>query len=173
MRSDEEAEIFFKTVSKKALDYPLINKGALLPKRKRPNYGSLDNYFQVEGYSNSLNAHHPTTLEQNFRQQYFENLDLIISSIKDRFNQPAFTAFLKMEQLLLNIILDNDYENGLAYLFNVYKDDIDPMQVETEALSMSTMFQGGDCKNVSDILEHLESLHPTKCALIPNILTIV
>ena len=66
-----------------------------------------------------------------------------------------------MEQLLLNIILDNNYEDELAYVFNVYKDDIDPMQVQTEAFSMSTMFQGSNCKNFSDILEHLESLHQT------------
>ena len=77
-----------------------------------------------------------------------------------------------MEQLLLNIILDNNYEDELAYVFNVYKDDVDPMQVQTEAFSMSTMFQGSTCKNFSDILEHLESLHPAKCALIPNLLTI-
>ena len=32
-----------------------------------------------------------------------------------------------MEQLLLNIILDNIYEDELAYEFNVDKDDIDPM----------------------------------------------
>ena len=78
-----------------------------------------------------------------------------------------------MEQLLLNIILDNNYEDELAYVFNVYKDDIDPMQVQTEAFSMSTMFQGSNSKNFSDILYHLESLHPTKCALIPNLPTIV
>ena len=78
-----------------------------------------------------------------------------------------------MEQLLLNIILDISYEGELAYVFNVYEDDIDPMQVQTEAFSMSTMFQGSNCKHFSDILEHLESLHPTKCALIPNLLTAV
>ena len=127
-------------MSKKALDYPFINKAALLRNIKRPNYESLDNYFQVEGYSDSANTYHPTTPEQYFRQQYFKNLDFIISSIKDHFNQPAFTAFLKMEQLLLNIILNNKHEDELAYVFNVYKDDIDPMQVQTEAFSMSTMF---------------------------------
>ena len=37
MRSDEEAELFFKTVSNKALDYTFINKAALPRKRKRPN----------------------------------------------------------------------------------------------------------------------------------------
>ena len=49
MRSDKEAELFFKIVSKKALDYPFINKAALPRKRKRPNYRSLDGCFQVEG----------------------------------------------------------------------------------------------------------------------------
>ena len=78
-----------------------------------------------------------------------------------------------MEQLLLNMILGNNYEDELAYVFNVYKDDVDPMQVQTETFLKSTMFQGSNCKNFSDILEHLESLHPTKCALISNLLTIL
>ena len=82
IRSDEEAEIFFKTVSKKALDYPFINKTALLHKRKRPNYGSLDNYFQVEGYSNNANTYHPTTPEEYFRQQCFETSTLSYHQLK-------------------------------------------------------------------------------------------
>ena len=77
MQSDEEVE--------KPLDYPFINKAALKRKRKRPNYGSLNNYLQVEGYSNNADTYHPTTPEEYFRQQYFENLDFIISSIKDPF----------------------------------------------------------------------------------------
>ena len=164
MQSDEEAELFFKIISKKALDYPFSIKAALPRKRKRPHYGSLDNFFQVEGYSNNANTYHPTTLEEYFRLQYFENLDLIISSIKDRFNQPAFTALLKMGQLVLNTIHEENYEDEQAYVFNVYKDDIDPMRVPKEAFSMSTMFQGSNCTNFSDIFEHLESLHPTKRA---------
>ena len=64
-----------------------------------------------------------------------------------------------MEQLLLNIIQNKNYEDELAYVFDVYKDDIDPMQVWVEAFSMSTMFQGSNCTNFSGILEHLESLH--------------
>ena len=51
-------------------------------------------------------------------------------------------------------------------MFNVYKDDIDPVQVWTEAFIMSTMFQGSNYTNFSDILERLESLHPTKRILI-------
>ena len=61
IQSDEEARLFFKTVSKKS---------ALPRKRKRPGYGSLDNYFQVEGYSNSASTYHPITPEQYFRQYH-------------------------------------------------------------------------------------------------------
>ena len=57
-------------------------------------------------------------------------------------------------------------------MFNVYKDDIDPMQLQTEAFSMSTIFQESNCKTAPDIIEQLQSLHPNKCALIPNLLTI-
>ena len=70
MRSDEEAELFSKTLSNKALDYPFINKAALPRKRKSLNYGSLSNYFQAEGYNNNANTYHLTTPEQCFRQQY-------------------------------------------------------------------------------------------------------
>ena len=93
--------------------------------------------------------------------------------LKIHFNQLAFTPFLKIKQLLLNIIHDKNFEDELTYVFNVYKINIDLMQVRTEAFSMSTMFQGSNCTNFSDILEHLESLHPNKRALIPSFLTIV
>ena len=173
MRSDEGAKLFFETVSKKALSYPFIKKPALPRKGKRPNYGTLDKFFQVEGCSNNENSYHASTPEEYFRQQYFENLDLIISSVKDRFNQPAFTAFLKMEQLLLKIIRSDNYEDELTYVSKINKDDINPAQVRTEAFCMSAIFQGADCESFSEMLKHLELLNPTKFSLIPNLLTIV
>ena len=115
MWPDEEVQLFFKTVSRKALGYPFSNQAVLPHTAKRSNYKSLDNYFQFEGYSNNANTYHPTTPGEYFRQQYFENLDLIISPIKDCFNQPPFTALLKMlEQLRLNIIHVNYYGDELA-----------------------------------------------------------
>ena len=65
-----------------------------------------------------------------------------------------------MGQLLLNIIHDKNYENELAYVFNVHKDEIDPMRVLTEAFSMSSVFQGSSYTTFSDIIQHLESLNP-------------
>ena len=57
-----------------------------------------------------------------------------MSSIKDRFNQPAFVAFLKVEQLLLNIIDKTDYENEPKYVLNIYKNDLDLVQIHNSNL---------------------------------------
>ena len=78
-----------------------------------------------------------------------------------------------MEQFPLNIIHSKHYEDEPAYVFNVYKDDIDSMQNQTEACSMSAMFQGSSCTNFSDMLEHLESLLLTKRALIPKLVAMI
>ena len=130
--------------------------------------------MQIDGYDGKEdNAHHPSTPEEYFRGHYFDTLDLIITSIKDRFNQPAFVAFLNLEQLLLNIINESNYDSELEYVKNIYKDDIDTAQIKAEVFSMSTMFKETSCANFSDIFAHLQSLHPTKLKLIPNIITIV
>ena len=82
MRSDKEAELFLETVSKKALDYPFINKTALPRERKRPNYGSLDNYFQVDGYSNNVNTYHPLLRNNTSGNNILKTLTLSYHQLK-------------------------------------------------------------------------------------------
>ena len=48
MRSDKEAELFLESVSKKALDYPFINKTALPRERKRPTMDLLIITFKLK-----------------------------------------------------------------------------------------------------------------------------
>ena len=53
MRTDNNAELFFKTVEKKALDYDFIGTPELPRKRKIPNYKSIVDHMQVDGYEYS------------------------------------------------------------------------------------------------------------------------
>ena len=55
-------------------------------------------------------------------------------------------------------------------MFNACKDDIDLMQVPTEAFSMSTMFQGSNCTNFR-YTRALEPLQPSKRSRMLNFLT--
>ena len=46
---------------------------------------------------------------------YFEALDLIVSSIDERFHQPSFKAYANMESLLIGVLNSQDVslQNGL------------------------------------------------------------
>ena len=76
-------------------------------------------YMQIDRYNENNNAYNPTTVEEYLRQQYFECLSLVITSIKECFNQPTFVAFLKMEQLLINIIHKEDFSTEFEYVQNI------------------------------------------------------
>ena len=72
------------------------------------------------------------TVEEYFRQQYFESLDLVITSIKECFKQPTFVAFFKMKQLLTH---KEDYSTALEYVRNIYKHDVHPIALHTETFT--------------------------------------
>ena len=94
-RTDENAKLFFDTTDKKALDHTFPTKPSLpgKRKRKRPNYKSVADYMQVGGYDNDDTVYYPATAKDYYKQQYFETLDLVISSIKERFDQAVLLYF--------------------------------------------------------------------------------
>ena len=44
---------------------------------------------------------YPDTACDHYRKIYFEAVDHLISSLKERFNQPAFKVYANLETLLL------------------------------------------------------------------------
>ena len=53
-------------------------------------------------FNNGAPDHHHSSVKAHFRQQYFEVLDLMISEIKRRFDQPTFTILHTIEKLLID-----------------------------------------------------------------------
>ena len=43
----------------------------------------------------------PSTMEDHYRKIYFEALDLVLQSIKQRFDQPGYHIYCKLDYLLL------------------------------------------------------------------------
>lgn len=46
--------------------------------------------------------HHFQSPEDFFRKQYYEVLDLLVSEITKRFNQPAFSVLQEMERMIID-----------------------------------------------------------------------
>ena len=49
-------------------------------------------------------GHHPETPKALYRQHYFECLDLIVTFIRDRFNQPGYQTLKNLEICFLNLL---------------------------------------------------------------------
>ena len=50
IRTDEAAKLFYDTVAKKATKHEIIESSVLPRKRKRSNYKTIHQYFQIDGY---------------------------------------------------------------------------------------------------------------------------
>lgn len=79
LRSDEHAETFYKKVVQEAQRLKLAEPVPQLPRRKRAprrlDQGSV--------------PHYPDSPEDYYRLQFFAAIDAVVSTIEDRFDQPA------------------------------------------------------------------------------------
>ena len=66
----------------------------------------------------------PVTPEQVYRRIYFEALDLIVSSIEERFDQPSFKAYSNMESLLIGVLSLQDVSSQMDYMKENYANDV-------------------------------------------------
>ena len=90
MRTDEAFSLFFALVGQ-SCQHAGTNESVLPRKRKAPSR------LEVE----SADGFHSTTVEEHYRRQYFEALDLAISGIRKRFDQPGYAVYKNLEWLLV------------------------------------------------------------------------
>ena len=65
----------------------------------------------------------PSTVEDHYRRIYFEALDLVLQSIKERFDQPGYRIYCKLECLLLKAAQNTDYSDELSFVLEHYSND--------------------------------------------------
>lgn len=58
-----------------------------------------------------------------YRQLYYEAIDSIVGSLKDRFNQPGYGVYCKSEELLIKASCKEDFKASLDFVCFFYKDD--------------------------------------------------
>ena len=90
LRNEERYENLYETVLMTAKLHQFVNPPTLKRKQRAPNYSILQ---FVEGSYQSEEAHHPSSPKENYRTIYYEALDCLINSLKERFTQPSFVAY--------------------------------------------------------------------------------
>ena len=93
LQTDNNFALFWSKVTKKANQLN-IDETALPRKRKRT----------VQYKSGNAMPEFHSSVEEYYRQAYLEVLDVICSTIEDRFRQPGYQLYSNLEQLLLKAV---------------------------------------------------------------------
>ncbi len=144
MRSAETVKFFWTNTTRSA-DELGVNEPTLPRKRRMPKR------FEV---GNSQGEFH-STAEDHYRQIYYEALDLIISCIENRFNQPGYNIYRKLQDLLLKCVNGISYEEEFQFVSQFYHNDLNSEQLRLHLQLLQVNFESG---NDSNVTVHLQSI---------------
>ena len=83
---------------------------------------------------------HPATCQDCYRVMYYNVLDTVVTSLKDRFNQSSFVVYENIESLLLKTIKGDDTSYESEYIKQIYNDETNITQFEIEADVLHVIF---------------------------------
>ena len=130
MRNKHSFNSPYDTVAKKSTECKFIKDPINTRKRKSPNYFTM---HLVDATASKAQDFHPKTCQDHYRVMYYNLLDTVFTSLKDRFNQSSFVVYENIESLLLKTIKGEDTFDESKYIKGIYHDEINITQVEIEA----------------------------------------
>ena len=161
LRSDENFNLFWETVEKKRVNLD-VEEPSLPRRRKVPRRYELG---QGE-------PEYPPTAKDHYRQLYFEVLDLAVTSIASRFDQPGFKIYSNVEQLLFKACSGDNYMDELTSFCNFYE-DFSKDDLEAELKVLKTLFiektETGEKPSISLLKNILQSLSSAQRTLISTV----
>ncbi|KAJ8040279.1 Zinc finger MYM-type protein 1 [Holothuria leucospilota] len=128
MRTDQSFNAFFSVVKIKATEQD-VNEPSLRRNRRAPRRLEIG----------TANPEFATSVEDKYRQIYFEAIDLCVATIKNRFDQPGFKAYMQMESLLIKCLGNEEYSEELPFLKGNYTEDINMPNFEAQLLLFKEM----------------------------------
>ena len=161
LRSDDQYNLFWTNVIQKSEQLG-VDEPRLPRKRKTPR--RFDDGRSAGDFASTPKTH--------YKVIYFEALDLIISCIKDRFDQPGFHIYQSLETLLIKSSKQQEFDNELDAVCSFYHDDFDKELLRSQLYTLGVHFQTGqenlEAQNVSifDIKKYFITLSPGQASLL-------
>ena len=107
IRSDQNFNLFYEKVKKFAHDHDVDEPS--LPRKCKPR-------MTIENYFSTTESDHPETPEDEYRRKYFEAIDLVVSCIKNRFDQDDFEMYALCGELLVKAAIKRALPQNLKKL---------------------------------------------------------
>ena len=121
MKTEERFSAFWISAVKIAEDFG-VNDPRLPRKRKVPERFGRDESVPT----------HFTAVDDYYREIFYQALDRIITCIRERFYQPGFRVYSKLQDLLLKCVNGSAYEDEFDFVTSFYADDICAQQLKLQ-----------------------------------------
>lgn len=112
----------------------------------------------------------------HYRRIYFESVDLLVTHIQERFEQPSYQVFLKLESLLLKSLTEepDSLEEHISEIKEIY-DEIDEILLPAQLGLFRTLIGDLACEieSFDDILEFVRKLSKQEKSAITQVIKII
>ena len=102
------------------------------------------------------------TVQDYFRAEYYVVIDAALACIRQRFNQPGYQTYRRLENLLASAVNGTDYQQDLNFIADFYGDDIDKVLLQTQMELFRSIllsaFPNTANIGVRDIVQHVCTL---------------
>ena len=113
LRDEDQFKSFYERVLQDQVRFE-VDAPTLPRKRKAPQR------FQIGTTGGDFHA----APEDCYRQVYYEALDFVIRAVGDRFDQPGYRVYQNLQELFLKACKGEAYQDELATVLAIYKDDL-------------------------------------------------
>ena len=109
-------------------------------------------------------------MEDYYRPIFYEALDLIVNSIKERFNQQGYRVYVKLEELLIKAANKKEYEEEFKFIAEFNMGDFDEGLLATQlGVLSSNLPSNSSLYDLVSVLDYLKSLSQAQKALMSEV----
>ena len=95
-------------------------------------------------------------MESLNRHTYYEVLDLIVSGIKTRFDQPEYKLYSNLEALLVKLAKKEKYNEEFQFVIELYKDDFDHNQLNIQLRILSSNIPCESSQDLHSVIKYVK-----------------
>ena len=115
---------------------------------------------------------YPVTAQDYYRRIYFEAIDLMMNAIDQRFDQPSFDTYAKMESLLIKTLNSQDKSEELKFMEKLYNDDVNISVLTAQMEILQVLLKDGDYFCFDDIIVKIKELPNPEREMIKEVITL-
>ena len=164
LRNSESFDALYDSCLREIQNIKFVEEPVLKRKRKEHKYSLL---HYLEGYESRSEAHHPTTPRDHYRKQFYQPIDVLISSVRDLFDQPSCLVFENLESLLIKTLKGKEASAEMKLAREKYATDINMNDLNVQLATFKVLMKDKQIEHFQDLLKEMKLLeNPEKTFLV-------